>query len=225
MNRLAFLLNFLIFLVGSSLLAAEGIDLEALFKSSAKISVSHIERGTLQTGSGFCIKNEEGRVSVLTAGHVVATADGFYNVLVWQYYPTAMPLVGRINVSRFDVAAGGDDYALITVDSPSSLVPINVSKNKPAVGDILYRVGSTHGEWVDLSLTYCTSITGEFIEFSPSAKPGDSGGMLVNTKGEVVGLVLYGGERYGRARLVASILDKLELNDRKPQVQLLPDQR
>jgi len=66
-----------------------------------------------------------------------------------------------------------------------------------AVGDTVYVVGNALGEGISYRDGIVSSFTPEeiknrwkFIRFSAAASPGNSGGPLVNAKGEVIGVVL-----------------------------------
>lgn len=204
---LALICLFFIFLATASSFPP---DTPSIFHGIVKIDITHVERGRVQGGSGICIKKEGKVATILTAGHVVYTPDGFYAVRAWQFYPFTKPYNCTVMDRSFNPSKNNEDFAILTTCCDNAINPLPVAKNLPKVGDILYSIGCAHSAWVDMSLVYCTGIKENTIEFSPPAHPGDSGGALINLQGEVVGLILTGGERYGTAEFVPSILQEIE---------------
>jgi len=190
--------------------ASPPLDTETIFKGVVKIDIHHVERGIVQGGSGVCIKKEGGVTEILTAGHVITTPEGFYAVSAWQFYPITRPYTCIVLKKEFQVSDMERDFALLRVKCENNIEPLKVATELPKVGDILYTVGCAHSEWVDMSLAYCTAINKNSIKFSPPAHPGDSGGALINTKGEVVGLIILGGERQGTAQFAKNVLEQIK---------------
>lgn len=79
--------------------------------------------------------------------------------------------------------------------------PVNPSflrlQKKVEIGDMVYAVGNAQGEGISTRGGQVSTFTPEpvagvwnFIRFSSPASPGNSGGPLVNSKGEVVGIIV-----------------------------------
>jgi S1-C subfamily serine protease len=132
------------------------------------------------SGSGFSV----GRL-VVTNQHVVEGAERLALI-----YPDQ----SKVEVSRW-IEAGSDDLALIEPLDPLGVPPIVLASEDPSSGDLIAAVGYPLGgtlttrrakvlqqvEKQDLSATYALST-------SASVQPGDSGGVLVNAEGKVVGV-------------------------------------
>jgi serine protease Do len=89
------------------------------------------------------------------------------------------------------------DLIVFTLKQPPSDVAPLVVANNVEVGDSVFVVGNAQGEGISLRAGQVSSFTPEevdnawkFIRFSAAASPGNSGGPLLDEKGEVVGVVL-----------------------------------
>jgi hypothetical protein len=81
-------------------------------------------------------------------------------------------------------------------DYPKSVKPLKLQE-KVEIGDMVYAVGNAQGEGISTRGGQVSTFTPEpvagqwqYIRFSSPASPGNSGGPLVNSKGEVVGVVV-----------------------------------
>ncbi len=79
---------------------------------------------------------------------------------------------------------------------PSSITPLKL-QSKVEIGDMVYAVGNAGGEGISTRGGQVSTFTPEpvaglwdYIRFSSPASPGNSGGPLVNYKGEVVGVIV-----------------------------------
>ncbi|HEX3568040.1 MAG TPA: trypsin-like peptidase domain-containing protein [Acidimicrobiales bacterium] len=132
-------------------------------------------------GTGWVVSSANGSSSLVTDYHVVDsvwTASGAKTVQVDQ---NSTNLTGTI--TKVDE---GDDLALITVKA--SLTPLVRATVSAMIGDEVLVVGSPLG----LSGTVANGIVSSFrnglIQFSAPISPGDSGGPVVNTTGQVIGV-------------------------------------
>lgn len=81
-------------------------------------------------------------------------------------------------------------------DYPKQITSLKLA-DKVEIGDMVYAVGNAQGEGISTRGGQVSTFTPEhvagqweYIRFSSPASPGNSGGPLVNSKGEVVGIIV-----------------------------------
>lgn len=179
--------------------------------ASATVRIESCNKdGKLQSvGSGFFI-SENGEI--VTSYHVIA---GAYNLKVKLYGGTEYPVA---TVKGYDVAS---DLAILKVDlTGNSYLKISTSSVK--TGDPVYALGSPLG--IDDVFTDgvvsnpSKSFDGiKHIVFSAPVAPGNSGGPLVNSQGEVVGInnqIATDGQNLNFA-IAIEVLNKLDTTNEK----------
>ena len=177
-----------------SVLAARVSDLEASSKNDidaaeladkALRSVFTIEaRGPLggSLGSAWVISADGPGSTLITNFHVVEVAwsTGITDVTVRQGDLTFPGTVTHVDQA--------DDLALISVDT--ELHPLSVDKAKPRIGAPLIVIGSPYG----LEGTVATGIVSAYrdglMQFSAPVSPGDSGGPVLDSDGNVVAVTV-----------------------------------
>lgn len=142
----------------------------------------------ISTGTAFLIAPNR----LLSAAHVLR--PGFKS-----QYPTPQlrDRHGKVHdigqVHQFDMRR---DFIVFSLKNPPSGngLPHNL---EPVLNDKVYAVGNAHGEGVVFRDGLYTSDTPEqmkgawkWLRFSAAASPGNSGGPLLNERGEVIGVVL-----------------------------------
>lgn len=131
-------------------------------------------------GSGWVAQVSDDRSLLVTNFHVIQHAweSGSRTVTVVQQ--------GRSIEGRITEVAAGDDLALVEVDE--ELTPLPLTDEAPRVGDAVIVIGSPLG----LEQTVVTGIVSAFrdglLQFSAPISPGNSGGPVLNTDGEVIGV-------------------------------------
>ncbi len=165
--------------------ASDDTSTEELYQSVAP-SVVVLETESA-TGAGVIV-NEDG--SILTALHLV---EGAASITLTYYDGTTASAA----VSDYDAET---DTATLTPDTlPSVLIPATIG-GSAAIGDDVLAIGTPLGlEWsvssgvvsgLDRSVdTTDLSVTG-LIQFDAAVNPGSAGGPLVNSDGQVVGIVI-----------------------------------
>ncbi|MBL8954223.1 MAG: serine protease [Myxococcaceae bacterium] len=134
-----------------------------------------------QLGSGFFIEPTR----VLTNAHVVCADDAPVKVSL----PDGRSLLGKV-VRRDDWL----DYAVIEVSgADNAALPLGDSTSL-AEGDPIVLVGSPHGlsfTWHEGKVSYLgrNHLGIAYVQLDATVNPGNSGGPLVNARGEVVGIV------------------------------------
>ena len=153
------------------------------------------DSGTL--GSGFVVRPGV----VVTAAHVVAAAHSQVSVLVGtRRYPARL--------------LGSDepqDLALLQVALEPPPVPMTLAASAGRVGEWIVVLGNPFGAGTTATIGIVSAAPGvitspaslaQRIQINASVNPGNSGGPVVNTRGEVVGVanaLLPGGQGLGFA--------------------------
>jgi hypothetical protein len=145
------------------------------------------ERAGTSLGSGVLVDVNRSQGLVLTNWHVVR--DSRSAVLV--QFPGGFQTAGT--VIRWDEAW---DLAAIVIWKPPA-TPIPIATASPEIGDTLTIAGYGRGPYraeTGPCTEYLSPGTGyarEFVELAATARQGDSGGPILNDKGELAG-VLFG---------------------------------
>jgi S1-C subfamily serine protease len=125
---------------------------------------------------------------VLTADHVI-TRDENLRIATADHKTFSVSVAGRDS---------GSDLALLRL-SEKSLTPPKIADATPKVGQLVIALGRPSKEGVQASWGIITAIGGpartgrggmldEYIQTETTSYPGFSGGPLINTNGEVLGL-------------------------------------
>ncbi|AFM13129.1 S1 family peptidase [Turneriella parva] len=139
-------------------------------------------------GSAFAINENE----VITAWHVIDLGAGGLNRELFLRDHEGN--VSEINeVTAF---SNRRDYAILTVKDKKFKHALKFA-GKKKINERVYAVGNAHGEGIISRDGIFTSETPEAVEgqwkwirFTAAVSPGNSGGPLLNQKGEVLGIVL-----------------------------------
>ena len=137
-------------------------------------------------GSGTLIHNDQGRGIILTCGHLFR--DGVGRITVW--FSDGRPVDGKLLAvdQTWDLAA----LAIVRPD----VTPVKVANDYPAPGEQLESCGyGADGNYRcnrGLALGYTRTLatqTHETLEISGCAREGDSGGPVLNRRGELVAVI------------------------------------
>jgi S1-C subfamily serine protease len=171
---------------GVPAVAAEGDTFSRARKSVVTVIAKHSFEKGFATGSGFFV-DAQGRV--VTNYHVVKQSD-YQQVLLPG---SKQPVDARI-ISQDKEA----DLALLQtyVTPPVPVAPMIPVSTELKMGDTVYALGSPAGPELAVSLSRGIVSTdrprtfGEysFIQHDAAVNPGNSGGPLLNGRGEVVGM-------------------------------------
>jgi hypothetical protein len=163
-------------------------------KGSIVVVHSYDESGEVNSqGSGVVYTN----ALIITNKHVVENSNKLKISHSSSNYD--VELVGYIN---------NLDIAILKVLN-AEMQPINVAKNSPNIGDVVYTLGAPKG----LDLTLANGIVSSFrdsnIQTTAPISPGSSGGALLDKNGELLGITTFkiqGGENLNFAISMNSIL-------------------
>jgi serine protease Do len=167
--------------------AAPAVDSQAIFRQAAPaVGVVRALAGTQQiSGTAFVIDSQGW---LLTAAHVARRAERLQVDL-----PGMPPLDAR--VVGYDATR---DLAVLQVTAPSPLPALALAEGSPHVGDTVVVIGAPRGRPGVMTtgevLATGTSLPGLardiFLRFSAVVRPGESGGPLLNDRGQVAGVVV-----------------------------------
>ena len=163
-------------------------------------------------GSGWVVQSDDASSTFITNFHVVAesVANGTNTVKVYQ--DQGAQLDGTIGA--YDQAA---DLALVTV--PGHLPALTLSNVTPLPGAPVLVVGSPLGLGGSVTTGAISAIRDidgiNYVQFSAPISPGNSGGPLVNSAGQVIGVTVakivdVGAEGLGIAIPVSQVCDRLK---------------
>lgn len=165
-------------------------DVEALFKKTrpATIRVEQVGNdGSQSVGTGFFV-DEKG--TFLTAYHVIEDG-GRVNVT------TLSGMRFTANVVGFDVAR---DIAVLKANVRGTVPFLPIAKSEPALRSPILAIGNSREQFLQPRLGRVLQYDARAYKFdfpqgtvmtSAPLAPGDSGGPIINTAGEAVGVVSY----------------------------------
>lgn len=167
-------------------------DYVALYNKAKKsIFTVYIDEGGIlnKLGSAFVVNGV-----VITARHVGAVADELNGVL-WVENETGV----RYKVKKISLCEE-TDLAKLTLDTNDKLPTLKLASRNPAIGSDVVAIGcpldtdryitggllSGYADFASESGSFNTEM------FTASIAPGSSGGALLNSKGEVIGVTIAG---------------------------------
>ena len=158
----------------------------AAVAKAAGASVYTVEAGEA-FGSSFVIGSANGSSSLVTNYHVVEEAweSGAKLVRIRQEGKDFEAVIDRVSKAN--------DLAVLTV--ASALPALAKATDQPSVGDAVLVLGAPLGLGGSVSNGIVSAFRDGYIQFSAPIAPGNSGGPLVNLRGQVIGVT--------RSKLVA----------------------
>lgn len=136
--------------------------------------------GAMGTGS---IIDERGYI--LTCQHVVDRSTN--GVVTVSLYNNSADFVGKIVWQDKE-----KDLALVKINLPTLLPTLAIAKDLPKVGELVLTIGHPFGRsWTvgfGIVSKYVPNSGANFIQHTALTHPGNSGGPLLNMKGELVGV-------------------------------------
>lgn len=210
-NEIVFLENNISFTQDSKYKLANGGS-SYNFESIKKIYPSTLEDNIFKTGTGFFISQNG---YIITNNHVVENANNIY--VSNQIYTRLKAEV--IFVDKFN------DIALLKVNLSIKNIPYNIFNGDKEIGNNVFTLGypfvQSMGKEVKLTNGIINSNSGfendtRYYQFSAEIQPGNSGGPLFDSDGNIVGLVSAKDNKAtnaGYALKSKFVVDFIKLND------------
>ncbi len=130
------------------------------------------------SGSGVILK-EDG--TFLTCFHVIANAD---------YIIVKLEDGSMYRVNGFKYINPLSDVAILTLDTKRKFKPIKINiNNKLKIGEKVYAISNPQGLQFVFSDGMINQYTKDYIQFSAPISPGSSGGALLNSSGNLLGII------------------------------------
>lgn len=187
---------------------------------------------TLEGASGFLIKYNNSNYAV-TARHVLGEAGGVEpevnvnalakNLISWEMSPRVVMNADaetvKLNATGLNYSKSFHDILLLNVASGAfDLEVLTPNFNLPAAGETLYLIGCPYDETQCRQNTYAV----KYVEYDAAEATlvcemaanvemsGFSGAPLINAKGEVVGVLVSGGESGGKNFVMATHIKEIQ---------------
>lgn len=129
------------------------------------------------SGSGVIVR-EDG--TFITCFHVIADAD----------FIKAKTKDGKnYNVNGFRYLDPENDIAILTLSTKKIFQPIKFANKEIMVGDTIYALANPQGLQFVFSDGMISQLSKNKIQFSAPASGGSSGGALLNSSGELIGII------------------------------------
>ena len=132
-------------------------------------------------GSGFFIDDE---------GHVITNSHVVGNEMVIQGYLGASPIV-----YEFEVIANGEslglDLAIIKLLDDTDFIALKLAMDEPKMASEVFVVGNPGNLGLSISRGTLSRIAEKEYQIDATVNPGNSGGPVLNEKGEVIGVISY----------------------------------
>lgn len=140
-------------------------------------------------GSGMFISEKDGQAFVLTCEHVISGASSV----------TVIDSSGRSYQADVVAADVQTDIAILSINATGVQVVEFANGNDADIGSFVMAIGNPTGEQLASSITFgvlsgkqrssSSDSYNTLLQFDAAVSPGNSGGMLINLKGQVIGLV------------------------------------
>jgi S1-C subfamily serine protease len=122
------------------------------------------------------------------------TAVGYKGAVITNYHVVSSCLGLNVRVSQNGRTLGGkvvnwdsvNDLALIYTVGATN--PLPISSVSPSRGDFAMAMGSPYGLEGSISSGIVSNLNGDFVITDAAIDPGNSGGPLLNDKGELIGI-------------------------------------
>jgi S1-C subfamily serine protease len=176
----------------SDLMKDKTIDVNKMLKSSVTVL------GLNGMGSGTIIKKTKSYMLILSCYHVVA--DIVESEEAEKNYFIAYTNIKEIGNDRYDLGSRiyeaellkynkKEDIILLKVEvNDDNLFAMKISDRCPKIGDTIYTVGNPLGKERTLSKGIMSNVIDGFYITDGTITFGNSGGSLINDKGELIGI-------------------------------------
>lgn len=157
---------------------------EMTLENTVSITVQDNDRQTLALGSGVIVA--EGKV--ITNVHVIAGAS--------YGYVQKTNSKDKLSIDGYFVIDKNNDIALLSVPGVETKNKISINTEFPKVGEKIYAAGNPQGlsgTFTEGNVSAIREIQSNYlIQISAPISPGSSGGAIVNSNGELIGIAVGG---------------------------------
>lgn len=180
-KKIIFVLLFILFSFGYNYVLASTQEMHnyspSVIYSKNVSSVVYIQTQD-SSGSGVILKDDG---TFVTCFHVIANAD--YIIVKLEdgsmYYVNGFRYINPLS-----------DVAILTLDTKRKFVPISInSTNGLKVGEKVYAISNPQGLQFVFSDGMINQYTKDYIQFSAPISSGSSGGALLNSNGNLIGII------------------------------------
>ncbi len=180
-KKIIFVLLFILFSFGSNYVLASTQEMHnyspSVIYSKNVSSVVYVQTQD-SSGSGVILKDDG---TFVTCFHVIANAD--YIIVKLEdgsmYYVNGFRYINPLS-----------DVAILTLDTKRKFVPISInSTNHLKVGEKVYAISNPQGLQFVFSDGMINQYTKDYIQFSAPISSGSSGGALLNSNGNLIGII------------------------------------
>ena len=180
-KKIIFVLLFILFSFGYNYVLASTQEMHnyspSVIYSKNVSSVVYIQTQD-SSGSGVILKDDG---TFVTCFHVIANAD--YIIVKLEdgsmYYVNGFRYINPLS-----------DVAILTLDTKRKFVPISInSTNDLKVGEKVYAISNPQGLQFVFSDGMINQYTKDYIQFSAPISSGSSGGALLNSNGNLIGII------------------------------------
>ena len=142
--------------------------------------------GRMAIGSAFAVKGDD-HYKVITAQHVGLV---FPVVEICTVEDQCIFVDPKVGVGPVISEETEDDWVYWRVDElPDGLRPLKPA-NELAIQDEVCALGNPVGRIGEVTCGAITNLTDDIVHFDATVLPGNSGGPLINSRGQVVGIVV-----------------------------------
>ena len=158
--------------------AVTSIDSACQIDALTNLPPATVFEVVMPDGMGTAFMSDLG---LITAAHVV----GDRGIIGLRTPGTDDPLVGA-RITHVNVA---NDVAILEVPDDLRASPLSWADEAPGIGDCVAAWGGPEGDF-GTHTGIVSSVGRMYVESSANVFPGNSGGPLVNTSGDVIGMVV-----------------------------------
>ena len=172
---------FLLILLSQAGYAKTAKEIAKIAFDSTVVIFMEKANGQVSQGSGFFVRNDQ----IATNLHVIEGAVKGYAKLIGQ--------TAKYNIEGIIGVDPTNDLAILKISGKSSRSLTLGDSNTIQVGESIYAVGNPEGLEGTFSQGIVSSIrreigSGKYFQMTAPISPGSSGGPVMNTQGEVIGV-------------------------------------
>lgn len=165
------------------------------YKPTELIQTSVIVTNPNGRGSGSIIKVDERSTYILTAAHIlyeseVKLLENGKLIMSGELSRNITVRFRNKNYKALPIKVNRDiDVAVIKIYKSLKVTPVKIAKHEPKFGDTVWAISNPDAQTNLVNKGVFSSVDGKWSLVSTAAFFGSSGGMVINTKGEQIGVI------------------------------------